>query len=47
VSAVGHVLDSPAPLSAPAQAFLAEHADRVAVDTGPDDDRCRAENATP
>ncbi|MFD0201408.1 MULTISPECIES: hypothetical protein [Saccharothrix] len=40
---MGHVLDSPAPLSARAQAFLAEHADRVAVDTGPDDDRCRAE----
>ncbi len=39
---VGHVLDSPAPLSARAQAFLAEHADRVTVATGPDDDRCRA-----
>ncbi|NUT46750.1 MAG: hypothetical protein HOV94_05435 [Saccharothrix sp.] len=40
---VDHVLDSPEPLSARARAFLADHAGRVAVDTGPDDEQCRAE----
>jgi hypothetical protein len=37
------VLLAPSPLSKRAQAFLAEQATVVAVDTGPDDDQCRAD----
>ncbi|MFD1148905.1 hypothetical protein [Saccharothrix hoggarensis] len=37
-----HVLDEPGPLSARARAFLRRHASVVPVDTGPDDDECRA-----
>ncbi|MEU4555234.1 hypothetical protein [Micromonospora violae] len=39
---MAHVLEVAAPLSSRAQAFLAEHARVVLVDTGPDDDECRA-----
>src|SRR5688500_5410785 len=37
-----HILETPAPLSDLAAAFLARQASRVPVDLGSDDDECRA-----